>query len=98
MLVEATQYATLGARASDYACDGFTLHTVASGAFFVVWNDAGRRAGHVIAPNKARGEFHWQAYAAHSGMITDKAVGPKSALRAIVEHWRAIDATLQDIE
>lgn len=94
--VYSRHYAYNGARVSDYACNSYTLHLSDGGTYFTVFDPCGYYVASVTRPIASNGEYHWIAKARNGFVITDKAIGPKAVLSAIVEWASSLTAAQWD--
>jgi hypothetical protein len=83
--VSVSHYTFAGVKASDYECNGFAVHVVAGGSFFVVFDSDGYIAGTLLRPMRSSGEYHWTAVDRDNRLVTDKAITAKEALTALVD-------------
>jgi hypothetical protein len=75
----------------DYDCLGYTMHTNSSGHWFTVWNEFGSHVGFVERPQKASHNWKWVATSKSGKVLSDNALGPKAALRAVVDYAEAFE-------
>jgi hypothetical protein len=67
---------------------GFTVKIRSDLTWFTVYDHNDLPAGTIMRPSRLHGTRHWSAYATDGTSVTERAIGPRTCIAALMRHRR----------